>query len=136
MLACILGACVGLDREAENKAAGLRTHMLLSVGAALFVLIALGVDRPASDGDVGRLLQGLVSGIGFLSAGQILRRGTPVGLTTAADLWVVGGVGAACGLGAYGLAASVTALVVVVLRGLVIVERRWQKATRRNREKV
>ncbi len=124
---------MGLDRAVENKAAGLCNHMLLSVGASLFVLLALGVDRPASDGDVGRLLQGLVTGIGFLSAGQILKRGTPVGLTTAADLWVVGGVGAACGLGAYGLAASVTALVVVILRGLMIVERRWQlKATRKN----
>ena len=123
-LAAIVGGCVGMDRELTHKAAGLRTHMLLSVGAALFVLVATGVEHPPGDGDMGRVLQGLVTGIGFLSAGQILRRGLPVGLTTAADLWVVGGLGAACGLGAYGVAIGVTLLVMAILRGLLLVERR------------
>jgi putative Mg2+ transporter-C (MgtC) family protein len=121
--AVVLAALVGLDREAQRKPAGLRTHILLAVGAALFVLLVAGQSSDATS----RVLQGLVSGLGFLSAGEILRRGVPTGITTAADLWAVGAVGAACGLGYYGLAALATGLILGTLRLLLVVEARWHR---------
>jgi putative Mg2+ transporter-C (MgtC) family protein len=124
LAAATCSALVGLDREAQRKPAGLRTHILLGVGAALFLLLVAPTSGAPPDGaHVSRVLQGLVGGLGFLSAGQILRRGLPTGLTTAADLWVVGGIGAACGLGRYAEAALATIAVVFVLRGLGLLER-------------
>ncbi len=119
LAAALCGAIVGFDREVQGKAAGLRTHILLAVGAAMFLILA----APSGPTSVARVLQGLVGGLGFLSAGQIMRRGLPTGVTTAADLWVVGAVGAACGLGLYVPAALATGAVFVILRGLGFVER-------------
>src|SRR5512134_3765575 len=102
-LASLLGACVGWDREAENKAAGLRTHMLVSLGSAIFTITALQMFQLTTAegggrGDPTRLLQGLVAGIGFLGAGQIIQsQREVVGITTAAGIWVVGAIGVACG---------------------------------------
>ncbi len=124
LAAAICGGIVGLDREAQRKPAGLRTHILLAVGAALFLILVAPTGTPADRTAVARVLQGLVSGLGFLSAGQILRRGLPIGVTTAADLWVIGGVGAACGLGLYGPAALATIAVFVVVAVLGFAERR------------
>lgn len=130
-LATILGALVGWDRESQNKAAGLRTHMLVSLGSAIFTITAFQmfeVTTAAGDGrgDPTRLLQGLVSGIGFLGAGQIIQsRGEIVtGITTAAGIWVVGAIGVACGGGAYALAGLSVVFVLTILRGLVFVEQR------------
>jgi putative Mg2+ transporter-C (MgtC) family protein len=130
-LATILGALVGWDRESQNKAAGLRTHMLVSLGSAIFTITAFQmfeVTTTAGDGrgDPTRLLQGLVSGIGFLGAGQIIQsRGEIVtGITTAAGIWVVGAIGVACGGGAYPLAGLSVVFVLGILRGLVFVEQR------------
>ncbi len=115
--ACLFGGCVGWDREAEQKEAGLRTHMLVALGAATFGVLAVLITD--GEADPMQVVQGVAAGIGFLGAGQILQmRGAAVGLTTAAGIWVVGGVGLACGMGATGLAALVTVLALAILRGL------------------
>lgn len=120
--ACLVGAAIGLDRQLRNKRAGLRTHILLALGAALFVLMVVDRDPTASIEATARVLQGLASGLGFLSAGQILRHGLPTGVTTAADLWVVGALGAACGLGLYVMATGTAVVVILVLSVLLRVE--------------
>ncbi len=112
VLASILGAIVGLERESQNRPAGLRTHTLVSLGSALIMLVSVyGFNDQILAGrapDPARIAAQVVSGIGFLGAGTILRQGSTItGLTTAASLWVVAGVGLAVGLGYY-LAALVT----------------------------
>jgi putative Mg2+ transporter-C (MgtC) family protein len=99
-LAALLGAGIGLQRERVHSTAGLRTHMLVSLGAAFFVLAA--VESGASSSDVSRVIQGLVAGIGFLGAGTILKIGDRAevhGLTTAASIWLTAAVGTGAGLG-------------------------------------
>jgi putative Mg2+ transporter-C (MgtC) family protein len=101
MLAAVLGFMLGFEREQHGKAAGVRTHMLVAIGSAMFVLIPQqsGIE-PA---DMSRVIQGLVAGVGFLCAGTILKRGRNEnhvqGLTTAAGLWMTAAIGMACGLG-------------------------------------
>ena len=98
MTAAILGGMLGYEREQAGKSAGLRTHMLVSIGAALFVLIPLqtGVTPEAMT----RVLQGLVAGVGFLGAGAILKNDAEVqGLTTAAGIWLTAAIGVAAGMG-------------------------------------
>ena len=99
-LAALLGAVMGLQRERVHSTAGLRTHMLVSVGAAFFVLAA--IEAGASATDVSRVIQGLVAGVGFLGAGAILKIGDRAevhGLTTAASIWMTAAVGTGAGLG-------------------------------------
>jgi putative Mg2+ transporter-C (MgtC) family protein len=101
MLAAVLGFLLGFEREQHGKAAGVRTHMLVAIGSAMFVLIPQqsGIE-PA---DMSRVIQGLVAGVGFLCAGTILKQGRNEhqvqGLTTAAGLWMTAAIGMACGLG-------------------------------------
>lgn len=119
-LALLLGALVGWDRESQGKLAGLRTHMLVSSGAALFVLTALQMAAKTSvDGvtiDTVRIIEGVATGIGFLGAGSIVKSGNHVeGVTTAASVWVTGAVGAACGAGLYVLAGVGAVLSLLVL---------------------
>lgn len=117
LLAAILGAALGIEREKAHKSAGLRTHMLVAMGAALFVLLA--VQSEFDHEPLARLLQGVIAGIGFLCAGAILKseRDEQVrGLTTAAGLWMTTGVGLACGLGHEVMAVLATVLMLVVLR--------------------
>jgi putative Mg2+ transporter-C (MgtC) family protein len=100
LTALLLGALLGLEREHRGRAAGLKTHMLVSVGSALFVLAPLQMG--VSPADVTRVMQGIVSGIGFLGAGAIIRmeRGERVqGLTTAAGIWMTSAIGMAAGMG-------------------------------------
>ena len=100
VLAALLGGLLGYERERHGKAAGVRTHMLVSLGAALFVLVP--EQAGANWSDVARVIQGLVAGIGFLGAGSILKNpddGNVSGLTTAAGIWLTAAVGVACGLG-------------------------------------
>ena len=117
LLAAACGAVVGREREAHEKAAGLRTHMLLAIGACLFALVALRMGESLDKTvDVMRLLQGMLIGTGFICGGAIFREGASVkGLTTATGLWVMGAVGLATGGGQYFLAILTTAITFVVM---------------------
>jgi putative Mg2+ transporter-C (MgtC) family protein len=130
LLATLLGGAVGLERELSGKPAGLRTNILICVGAALFTHLSVGVAligrTPAGQpyGDTTRIAAQIVSGIGFLGAGAILHsRGAVVGLTTAATIWVVAAIGASVGAGQYVEAVGTTIMVAVVLVGLKPLER-------------
>jgi putative Mg2+ transporter-C (MgtC) family protein len=120
LLAALLGFALGFEREQHGKAAGVRTHMLVAIGSALFVL----VPQQAGTGpaDMSRVIQGLVAGIGFLCAGTILKRGRDEqhvqGLTTAAGLWMTAAIGMACGLGRE-LTAVLSALLALAVLALV-----------------
>ena len=116
LLAALLGGVLGYEREQRGKAAGIRTHMLVAMGAALFVLV------PEFDGmavaDMSRVIQGIVTGIGFLGAGAIIKHRTEEdtqGLTTAAGIWMTAAIGVACGLGREMTALLSTLLALAVL---------------------
>lgn len=112
LLAAFCGALVGFERKRRNKDAGIRTHVLVAVGAALFsILSEFGFGSYGDD----RIAANIVTGVGFLGAGVIFLRGRNVtGLTTAAGIWTVAGIGMAAGLGMYALAGVATLLVVVL----------------------
>lgn len=118
VVAVIIGGIIGWDRERLNKPAGIRTHMLVSLGSATFTLLGFEVgEHYSKEGfDPTRVLQGVVGGIGFLGAGAILQnRGQVSGITTAAGVWVAGALGAAAGVGAYVLALAATVLAFAIL---------------------
>ena len=115
LLAAALGAVIGYQRERAGKPAGLRTHTLICVGAALFTIASLyGFGVMA---DPARIAAGIVAGIGFIGAGAIIRReeGIVAGLTTAATIWVVASIGLAAGAGLYLISAVTTAVILIVL---------------------
>ncbi|MBM3143105.1 MAG: MgtC/SapB family protein [Chloroflexi bacterium] len=116
LLAAALGAGIGYQRERANKPAGLRTHILISLGSALFTVVSI---FGFGDGvDVSRVAAGVVTGIGFIGAGVIFRgiRGDHVaGLTTAASVWATASIGLAAGAGMYLIATIVAAIAVLVL---------------------
>jgi putative Mg2+ transporter-C (MgtC) family protein len=132
LLAGAMGSVVGFERERLLWAAGLRTHMLVCVGACLFMLVsAFGFGDVLGRKDVvldpSRVAAQVVSGIGFLGAGTILLRGEVVkGLTTAASLWAVAAIGLAVGGGLYVPAVAATVLVVGILAGVKPIEERWR----------
>ncbi|HBL37110.1 MAG TPA: methyltransferase, partial [Firmicutes bacterium] len=106
MVATLLGAVIGLEREQHGRPAGLRTHILVALGSCLIMLVSIYGFPSGTGSDPARLAAQVVSGIGFLGAGTILRDGTSIrGLTTAASLWVVAGIGLAAGTGFYWAAA-------------------------------
>ena len=112
LLACLLGSGIGLEREISRKAAGVRTNLLISMGAAFFTLLSAVLAGPADD--KGRVASNIVQGIGFLGAGLIIHNRSRVsGLTSAASVWVVASIGMACGAGLY--AAAIVAAIIVVL---------------------
>ena len=120
-VALALGAAIGYERERSGKDAGLRTHMLVSLGAALFVLVPVMGEMDSAD--TSRVMQGIVSGMGFLGAGAILKQSTGQevkGLTTAASIWVAAAVGVSAG---YGREATAVASTVLALFVLSIVKR-------------
>jgi putative Mg2+ transporter-C (MgtC) family protein len=122
LVAAALGGLLGAEREAAGKAAGLRTHMLVALGAALFVLFP--AEAGMSTSDLSRVIQGVATGIGFIGAGTILQyRGHIRGLTTAASLWSVAAIGTAAGAGLYVVAVVGTVLILVILSVLDNVER-------------
>lgn len=114
VLAAVLGFLIGLERELRGQAAGERTHALVALGAAAFALISA---RAFPGGDTARVAAGVVTGIGFLGAGMILKReGEEIaGLTTAAGIWAVGSIGLAIGAGLYLLGTVTAGLVAVIL---------------------
>ena len=115
LLATALGAVIGYQRERAGKPAGLRTHILICAGAALFTVASLYGFGAAAD--PARIAAGIVAGIGFLGAGAIIRRGEGIvaGLTTAATIWAVAAIGLAAGAGLYLVSAVTTVIILIVL---------------------
>ena len=115
LLAAALGAIIGYQRERAGKPAGLRTHTLICIGAALFTIASLCGFGTAAD--PARIAAGIVAGIGFLGAGAIMRTGEGIiaGLTTAATMWVVASIGLAAGAGLYLISAVTTAVILIIL---------------------
>ncbi len=128
LLAAALAFILGMTRERLRKTAGLRTHMMVCMGSAIFVLAAL-LTQLTADGS-SRVIQGITQGIGFLGAGTIVKfsdKAEVKGLTTAAGIWLTAGVGVACGLGEFWLAIIATILAWLVLTPLGIIERHWEE---------
>jgi putative Mg2+ transporter-C (MgtC) family protein len=132
LLAAVLGGAIGLEREMHDHPAGTRTHLLVSVGSAGFTalsiygFVGLGPDAAQGAVDPSRVAAQIVTGIGFLGAGAIIKYGTSVrGLTTAASLWVTAAVGMAAGTGQWILAIVATAIVVFSLGPLPLMVRRF-----------
>jgi putative Mg2+ transporter-C (MgtC) family protein len=124
-----LGAIVGYERERNHQPAGLRTHMVLVAGSALAMTLSINLASGPTN-DPARLAAQVLTGIGFICAGAIMRFGPTVrGLTTAASLWTMAIVGLAVGAGYFIVAASVTALLIIVLSLLGIIEARFVKQT-------
>lgn len=129
-VAALLGMIVGFERERQNQPAGLRTHAILAIGSCLAMTISINIAMQfyplVPNGDPGRLAAQVVSGIGFLGAGAILRYGTNVkGLTTATSLWTIAIVGLAVGAGHYFAAFGTTIALLIVLVLLNVLEKRW-----------
>jgi len=127
------GAIIGFERSSRNQVAGLRTHILISLGATLLMLLSLWVPQRIGrgTGDPGRIAAQVVSGIGFLGAGAIVRLGNNIkGLTTAASLWLVAAVGLALGAGMYIAAAIAEAISLITLMFLERLERRFFPSVR------
>jgi putative Mg2+ transporter-C (MgtC) family protein len=129
LLAAALGGAIGLEREYRHKPAGLRTNMLIALGSALFSVMS--IDLGAAAGSPDRIAAQVVTGIGFLGAGAILRSGENVhGLTTAATIWVNAAIGMAAGLGAYAVATVGAAITLVVLAFLPVMEQLFERRER------
>ena len=112
VVASILGGLVGFERKSMHKPAGIRTHMLVSLGSALFILVTLVILKD----DAPKIIPGIATGIGFLGAGTIFRSKDNVkGLTTAASIWTVAAIGLTVGFGEYILAGVSTILVIIIL---------------------
>lgn len=128
LFAVLLGGLVGLERELRHRGAGLRTHILVSVGSALLMLTSLyvfDIYKDITRVDPTRIAAGIVTGIGFLCAGTIIRYGKAVrGLTTAASLWVTSGLGMAAGIGFYEASLTVAVTMFIVLIALRPLEKK------------
>lgn len=129
-LALVLSAIVGLERSLADKPAGIRTHTLVGFGSALFMIAA-----ELGGLDAGRAAAGVITGIGFLGAGTIIReRGTVHGLTTAASIWAVAGIGIAAARKLWLLAVIATVGVLIVLRGFDLLEKVIERFRERRKE--
>jgi putative Mg2+ transporter-C (MgtC) family protein len=132
-IAAIAGGAVGFDRELRNKPAGLRTHILISLAAAVFTLITFELHAEvrrhagALNADPIRIIEAVTAGVAFLAAGAIIQsRGSVKGLTTGANMWLAGALGVACGAGYYTLAGLGAVFALIVLVALARVERRLE----------
>jgi putative Mg2+ transporter-C (MgtC) family protein len=136
LIATLLSMLIGFERERSGQSAGLRTHMLVGLGAAMFTVLSIFA-FPGPGSDSSRVAAQIVTGIGFLGAGAIIQRRDarhPHGLTTAAGIWAVAAVGMACGAGAYVLAAFATLLMVVVLGALARLSDKINPGTNADRD--
>lgn len=131
MAALACGAIIGVERESRHRPAGLRTHMIVALASALFTIIAFQIygeverNAPRVSSDPLRLLEAITSGVAFLAAGAIIRRGEGVrGITTGAGLWLAGALGMACGRGYFGLGFLGAFLALGVLSLVRLVEER------------
>ena len=138
VIAMLLGACIGLDREIKRRPAGLRTHILVTLAAAAFTLITIEVYQDTlkeaghaagARADPIRVVDAVTAGVAFIAAGAIIRQsdGDVQGVTTGAAIWLAGAIGVACGIGYYVVAIVTTVLAIVVLQGLGWVESRVLK---------
>jgi putative Mg2+ transporter-C (MgtC) family protein len=125
-IAALLGASTGLEREYRHKPAGLRTNILIALGSALFALVS--IQFAGSGGSSDRVAAQIVTGVGFLGAGAIMRSGAQVrGLTTAASIWVNAGIGMAAGAGLFVVAIGGAVFTLAVLTLVGIVEERFDR---------
>lgn len=122
MAAAGLASLIGLEREFRGRPAGLRTHMLVGLGAAAFLLVGYEIMFSTATGDPSarvdptRVVEGVITGIGFLGAGSIIQsRGAVQGITTGAAIWIAGAIGVACGVGNFILAGLVTVLTLAIV---------------------
>jgi putative Mg2+ transporter-C (MgtC) family protein len=115
--AAFIGGCIGLDREVRRKPAGMRTHALVSLGAALVMVVMVRSPGANHIDAVSRAIQGLIAGVGFLGGGAIIKaeHGMVHGLTTAASIWLVASLGIACGIGQWIAALVALALALIIL---------------------
>ncbi|MEI4473910.1 MgtC/SapB family protein [Frigidibacter sp. MR17.24] len=139
VLAIVLGGAIGFERELRDKAAGLRTHVLIAAASCLFALIALELIAAADTRggaaderiDILRLIEAVTAGVAFLAAGSIITAGGRVrGLTTGAGMWMAGAVGLACGVGLAGLGAIAAVTTIVVLWAFKLVADRLEAGDR------
>lgn len=134
LAACAAGAILGFERELHDKPAGLRTNIMICLGAAVFTVLSLRVSEAAQIADPARIAAQVVTGVGFLGAGSIIQsRGNVIGLTTAATIWIGASIGMAFGAGHYGIGAGATLLSTLVLFALGRVEDRladWYQTAR------
>lgn len=139
LLAVILGIIIGLERLFAHKEAGMKTHALVSMGAALFVIISetLAIKYGTSGSfDASRMASQIIVGIGFLGAGSIILEGSRLkGLTTASGFWVTAGIGMAAGFGLFDLAIIATVFVLLIFIALYILERPIRGALEENNTK-
>jgi len=134
VLAIVLGAAIGLEREISGKAAGLRTNILICLGAAVFTIISKQMAAGQQD-SLTRIAAQIVTGVGFLGAGAIIvDRGGVHGLTTAATIWLVASIGMACGAGFYKLAIISTFFAIAVLIGLAKLAKHERSEEKQNSE--
>ena len=127
LLAVVCGAIIGIERQFKHKPAGLRTNILICLGAAVFTLISERMALDSHD-SVTRIASGIVTGVGFLGAGAVIQdRGGIHGLTTAATIWLVASIGMACGARLYYLAIITTVLALAVLIGLGHVDKYFER---------
>jgi putative Mg2+ transporter-C (MgtC) family protein len=132
LMAVVVGCLIGLDRELRNKPAGMRTHILISLAAAVFTLITfeLHMQFAGQEGertaDPVRIIEAVTAGVAFLAAGAIIQsRGNVQGLTTGANMWLAGALGVACGAGYYFLAVVGTVFALIVLVALAKLQAHW-----------
>lgn len=125
LIAFVLGGAIGWVREMEGKTAGLRTHILVCVGSALFMMLSAEMMLQSGIADPGRIAAGVVTGIGFIGAGCILQaRGAIKGITTAASIWITAAIGIASGTGFYVGAFTAAIITLITLQLLRMVEKR------------
>lgn len=127
-VAAALGGVIGWEREGRNRGAGLRTNVMVSLGAASFILLGLEFYEAFDGADIAKVLAGVIGGVGFLGAGAIMQSGGEVrGLTTAAGIWACAAIGAAAGAGLYELAALTSVMALIVLLALYPLKREITK---------
>lgn len=123
-----LGGLIGLERQLHRKPAGLRTNMMICMAATVFTLLCVHLAGDDANAQA-RVIQGIISGVGFLGAGALLHtQGNVHGLTTAATIWLVTGVGIACGLARYQTAVVTTVLTLLILWGLSPLDKKLKKS--------
>ena len=134
--AALFGAAIGFERGRAGKAAGLRTHLLVTIGTAVFVLGCLA--SGFGPDPISRVIQGIITGIGFIGAGSIIKLNDEEqvkGLTTSAGIWMAAAIGVTTGLGEVGLAALATLLALLILRSTLSLEEKLHMETGKGKEK-